>query len=65
MTKKEIKNLSNEQLILKLCVMMTESKIFKSSMKEASLICQELKSRKIIEDAAGLYQQWETKYILY
>jgi len=64
MTKKESKGLSNEELILKLCTMMAESRIYKSSMKDAKIICKELENRKLIENGDGLYQQWERKYLL-
>ena len=66
MTKREVKSMSNENLIYELSRLILTGgyKALKCSIKDAELICKELENRKVIKDAEYLYQMWEHRYML-
>ena len=66
MTKREVKSMSNENLIYQLSRLILTGgyKVLKCSIKDAELICKELENRKVIKDAEYLHQMWEHRYIL-
>lgn len=62
LTKKEIKTMTNEDLIHRLSVMMYSSRVYKCDIENAKRICLELESRNIIETADSLFIRWEKSY---
>ena len=66
MTKREVKSMSNDNLIYELSRLMLTGgyKALKCSIKDAELICKELESRKVIEDAESLHKRWQHRYML-
>ena len=66
MTKREVKSMSNENLIYELSRLILTGgyKALKCSIKDAELICKELESRKVIEDAESLHKRWQHRYML-
>lgn len=60
--KSEVTAASTEDLIMELTRMVASSKIFKANQRTANWICQELASRKVIEDSASLYERWDRLY---
>lgn len=57
MKKSEVTAASTEDLIMELTEMVASSRIFKANQQTANWICQELASRKVINDAASLYER--------
>lgn len=64
MTKKEVKEQTNEQLILILCRKMACPKILKGNIKDAELIIDELHNRKVIDKPDLLKFHWVETYKL-
>lgn len=64
MTKKEVKTLSNDELILSLCTMMAHPRILKGIIRDAKVISDELGTRGIIEDPESFYEEWVRRYKL-
>ena len=66
MTKREVKSMSNDNLIYELSRLMATGgyKALKGSIKDAELICKELENRKIIKDAEDLHNRWQQRYML-
>ena len=66
MTKRQVKQLSNEDLIYELSRLILTGgyKALKCSIKDAELICKELENRKVIKDAEYLHQMWQHRYML-
>ncbi len=64
LTKKEIKGMSNVDLIHRLCSMMYSTRVYKSDITAAKNICAELESRGAIESAEALSNKWEKTYTM-
>ena len=62
LTKKEIKEMSNTDLIHRLCSMMYSTRVYKSDITASKNICAELESRGVIESAEILADKWEKTY---
>lgn len=62
MKKSEVPTASTEDLIMELVNMVTSSSIMRSHQRTASWICNELASRKVIDDAESLYARWDHQY---
>ena len=64
MSKKEIREATTDTLIMKLCGMMMESRVYKSSLSLAKNISDELEHRGVIKDSETFYKEWERKYTI-
>lgn len=62
MKKSEVKAATNEDLIMELTRMACSTRILKSHMNSARWICEELATRRVVEDAASLLKRWEQLY---
>lgn len=62
LTKKEIKEMSNTDLIHRLCSMMYSTRVYKSDITASKNICVELENRGVIESAEILADKWEKTY---
>lgn len=66
MTKRQVKELSNDYLIYELSRLMLTGgdKELKGSIIDAVIICKELENRKVIKDAEYLFKMWKHRYML-
>ena len=62
MTKKEIKAMTNAELIMQLCRMMYGSQTYKWQVKAASMIYEELQNRNVIENSQEAFEEWFRLY---
>ena len=62
MTKKEIKAMTNAELIMKLCRMMYGYRVLKYEIKDASMIYEELQNRNVIENSQEAFEEWYDLY---
>lgn len=63
MTKKEAREITNDELILRLCKMTVSTTVTKGNIKTAKIICNELSNRGIID--GPLYDEWLDFYQTY
>ena len=64
MTLKEVKALSNEDLIYVLCTHISNSRILKVNISDAEKITKEMHKRKMIDNPEELFDKWVKRYKL-
>ena len=62
MKKSKIKAATNENLILYLAIAMSNSRVYKGTIKSAKWICEELANRKVVDDPVSFFNQWSKAY---
>ena len=62
MTKKEIAEKTNDELVLNLCRMMRSYAVYKKDIQNAERICKELENRGVITGGEALFRNWERAY---
>ena len=62
MKKSEIKAATNENLILYLAIAMSNSRVYKGTIKSAKWIREELANRKVVDDPVSFFHQWSKAY---
>lgn len=60
-TMKDMRKISNEDLINNLCCLMCSYKYLKGHVKEAEKICKVLEERGVV-DAEKLFKNWVERY---
>ena len=64
MTLKEIRTMSNEDLIYVLCAHISNSRILKANISDAEKITKEMHKRKMIDNPEELFDKWVKRYKL-
>lgn len=64
MTLKEIKSMSNEDLIYVMCVHICNSRVLKCNISDVEKITKEMHKRKMIDNPNELFEKWVKRYKL-
>ena len=64
MTLKEIRTMSNEDLIYVLCTHISNSRILKVNISDAEKITNAMHKRKMIDNPEELFDKWVKRYKL-
>lgn len=61
---KDLRMLTNEELVYNLCCLMNSYKYLKGNIKEAKKIYDILEERGIVNNAEEAHRKWEERYSL-
>lgn len=64
MTLKEVKAMSNEDLILVMCTHILSSRVLKCNVSDVEKITKEMHKRKMIDNQEELFDKWVKRYKL-